>query len=271
MKYRVILPTLILAVIALAGCKAPTDIAYFQDMQELQESTSQKVKEVKAKTMDKLTVIVKSKDNELAMPLNLYTQAGRVGNGSVSAAGYSNNNMCYYTVDANGNIDMPVLGEVHVAGMGRTEIAAHVKNELIKRSIVLDPTVTVEFVDMSYSVIGEVRNPGMFTFDRDRLTILQAISRAGDLQITGERTNVCVIREENGLAKHYYVDLTNAQSVYNSPVYYLQQDDIVYVEPNAKRMRESRPNGNTFNTASFWISIVSMVASLTSIAVNMAK
>lgn len=271
MKYRVLFSALIVAALALTGCKAPSDVAYFQDMHELQSTAVQQMKEIKAKPMDKITVVVKSKDFELAELLNLNTQTSRVGNGSASRSNSSNSSMMYYTIDTDGNIDMPVLGSVHVAGMNRAEIAAYIKGILISKQIVLDPTVTVEYLDMTYSVLGEVRNPGMFNFDRDRLTIVQALSKAGDLTITGERKNVSVVRQENGEEKHYYVDLTNAQSLYQSPVYYLQQDDIVYVEPNAKRMRESRPNGNTFNTASFWISMVSMVASLTSITVNLAK
>lgn len=260
-----------LMLIALVGCKAPSDVAYFQDMYEAQTAAVQAQQEIKVRPDDRLTIIVKSREYLVAEELNLTTQAGRVGSGGTGGRSGGSGNMSFYTVDSAGNIEMPVLGTIHVAGMNRSEIAAHVKSKLIENKIVLDPTVSVEYIDMTYSVLGEVKSPGMFNFDRDNLTILQAISKAGDLTITGERTRVSVLRQEGGQQHHYYVDLTDARSLYQSPVYYLQQDDIVYVEPNAKRMRESRPNGNTFNTASFWISIVSMVASLTSIAVNLAK
>lgn len=257
--------------LAFVGCKAPTDIAYFQDMYEVQSAAVQQMSEIKLKPTDRLTVVVKSRSYEVAEELNLMVQASRVGNSSASGRTSSSSSMGYYTVDDKGNIEMPKLGVVHVEGMTRAEVAAHVKAQLIEKQIVLDPTVMVEYVDVTYSVIGEVKYPGVFTFDRDQVTILQALSKAGDLTITGERTKVSVIRREGAEQKHYYVDLTDAKSIYQSPVYYLQQDDIVYVEPNAKRMRESRPNGNTFNTASFWIGIVSMVASLTGIVINIAN
>lgn len=257
--------------LAVTGCKAPTDIAYFQDMYEAQSAAVQQVNEIKVKPMDRLTIVVKSRSYEVAEELNLMTQASRLGNSGTSGRASTSNAMSYYTVDEAGNIEMPKLGTVHVGGMTRSEVAAHVKAQLVEKQVVLDPTVTVEYVDMNYSVLGEVKTPGMFTFDRERITLLEAISKAGDLTITGERKRVSVIRREGSEQKHYYVDLTDAQSMYQSPVFYLQQDDIVYVEPNAKRMRESRPNGNTFNTASFWIGIVSMVASVTGIVVNIAN
>lgn len=256
--------TLVLAVIALAfaGCKAPTDIAYFQDMHEAQSAAVQELQQVVIKPYDKITIMVKSKDEELSEVLNLTTGA---------QSSTSSQNQYAYTVDEAGCIDMPMLGKVKVAGMTRPEIAAYIKGQLVAKSIVLDPVVIVEYRSLSYSVLGEVRTPGRYEFDKDHVTLLEAIAKAGDLQITGERKNVCVIRNEGGVQKHYYVDLTDAASLYQSPVYCLQQHDVVYVEPNAKRMRESRPNGNTFSTASFWIGIVSMMASMTSIIVNLAN
>ena len=273
MKRKMLLKVVagVVLVLAVTGCKAPTDIAYFQDMYEAQSAAVQQVNEIKVKPMDRLTVVVKSRSYEVAEELNLMTQATRLGNSGTSGRASTSNAMSYYTVDEAGNIEMPKLGTVHVGGMTRSEVAAHVKAQLLEKQLVLDPTVTVEYVDMNYSVLGEVKSPGMFTFDRERITLLEAISKAGDLTITGERKRVSVIRREGSEQKHYYVDLTDAKSMYQSPVFYLQQDDIVYVEPNAKRMRESRPNGNTFNTASFWIGIVSMVASVTGIVVNIAN
>lgn len=268
MKHSLYIFSVVFVALALCGCKAPSDIAYFQDMQELQAVAVQQANIIKAKPQDRLTIVVKSKDYELAELFNLSIQASRVGSGSSSRG--SNSGMEYYTVDERGNVEMPIIGSVHVEGMTRTEIAAHVRSLIIASGQLLDPHVTVEFISMQFSVLGEVRSPGEYVYDRDRLTILQAISRAGDLQITGERKNVSVIRMEDGQEKHYFVDLTNAESLYQSPVFYIQPDDVVYVAPNAKRMRESRPNGNTFNTVGFWTGLVGTVSSITSIAVTVA-
>lgn len=265
MKKTTLLSLCLMAVLAITftGCKAPTDIAYFQDMHEAQTAAVQQAKAIRIQPLDKLVVNIKSKDQEITQMLSL---TNNTNTGSMGA-----NNMFAYTVDYDGCIDIPQLGKVKVAGLTRPEVAAFIKGQLIGQKIVLDPVVVVEFRDMYFSVLGEVRSPGRMTINRDRITLPEALAMAGDLQITGERTNVSVIRNEGGQEKHYYVDLTNSATLYQSPAYYIQQDDVIYVEPNAKRMRESRPNGNTFNTASFWISIVSMVASVTSIVVNLAR
>lgn len=265
MKKFILTPLLAIALVAIAftGCKAPTDVAYFQDMHETQAAAVQHARDIRITPLDKLVLNIKSKDQELSMMLSL-----NIGNTSNTQGPQS---QFAYTVDYDGNIDIPQLGKVQVGGLTRIEAAAHIKEQLIARKVVLDPVVIVEFKDLVFSVLGEVKNPGRQTITRDHITLTEALAMAGDLQITGERRNVSVIRMENGQEKHYYVDLTNAATLYQSPAFYIQQNDVVYVEPNPKRMRESRPNGNTFNTASFWVSIVSMVASVTSIVVGLTR
>lgn len=262
-NYKAYTTLALASLLACAGCKAPKDIAYFQDMPEHQAAAVQEVRDIRVQPSNKLVITIKSKDQELTQMLNLTP--------GTQSSSQSPSNSYAYTVDNEGCIDMPMLGKVHVGGMTRPEIGAYIKGQLIGRGIVLDPVVNVEYKDLTFSVLGEVRNPGSFNVTQDRVTLLQALAKAGDLQITGNRTNVSVVRLEGGEEKHYFVDLTNAQSLAQSPVYYIQQDDVVYVEPNAKRKRESRPNGNTFNTASFWIGITSTIASLTSIIVALTK
>ena len=174
----------------------------------------------------------------------------------------------YYTVDSNGDIDFPVIGEIHIAGMTREEVASYIKNRLVKDKLVNDPVVVVEFVNVGVILAGEVNKPGRYEVNRDHITILEALGMAGDLTIQGKRENVLVVREENGKPKAYYVDLTKAQDLMNSPVYYLQQNDYVYVEPNNMRKRQSTVNGNNVLSASFWVSIASL---MTSIAVLIFK
>ena len=125
-----------------------------------------------------------------------------------------------------------------------------------------DPTVTVEFLNATISVLGDVRNPGEYAIDRENLNIIQAISKAGDLNITGQRENVLVVREENGQDRAYRVDLTNTAELMQSPAYYLQQNDIVYVEPNDMKKRESINNANTILTPTFWLSVASFATTI---------
>ena len=131
-----------------------------------------------------------------------------------------------------------------------------------------DPVVTVEFSNLYISVLGEVNNPGRYGIDRDKITLLDAIGMAGDLTIYGKRQNVVVMREEEGKQLFYRVDLTSVDDLYSSPVYYLQQKDVVYVEPNETRARQSTVNGNNVRSTSFWVSIASL---LTSVAVLIFK
>ena len=167
-----------------------------------------------------------------------------------------------------GDIDFPVLGKLHIAGMTRSELAGYIKGELMGRDLVKDPVVTVEFLNTGVSVLGEVKQPGRYDMNVDELTILDAIALAGDLDIQGQRENVKVVRREADGLHTYQVDLTDMRNLVASPAYYLQQDDIIYVEPNGVKKRQTTVNGNTALSASFWVSVASL---LTSVAVLIFK
>lgn len=152
--------------------------------------------------------------------------------------------------------------------MKRVEIASYIKDELVSKNLVKDPVVTVEFMNLCFSVMGEVNAPGRFNIDRDRLTILDALSMAGDLTIYGNREKVLVLRQEGNTQRVYGVNLTSGEHIYTSPAYHLQQNDVVYVEPNSTKARQSTVNGNNVRSTSFWISLASL---LTSIAVLIVK
>ena len=176
--------------------------------------------------------------------------------------------MSGYTINKDGNIDFPVLGHIHVAGMTREEIASYIKEELVSKNLVKDPVVTVEFMNLTVSVLGEVATPGRFNIDKDRLTLLDALSMAGDLTVYGKRENVLVQREENGKKTLYQVNLNSGYDLYASPVYYLQQNDIVYVEPNSMKARQATVNGNNVRSASFWMSLASLLTTITVLIVK---
>ena len=218
--------------------------------------------EIKIQPEDKISILVNSKDPQLANLFNLPVITRQIGQTSTSSSG-SNQGVSGYTVDADGNIDFPVLGKIHVAGMKREEIASYIKNELISKNLVKDPVVTVEFMNLAISVLGEVSKPGRYNIDRDKITLLDAISMAGDLTIYGKRDNVYVMRNEGGKQTSYQVNLLSAQDVYSSPAYYLQQNDVIYVDPNSVRARQSTVNGNNVRSTSFWISLASLLTTIT--------
>ena len=155
--------------------------------------------------------------------------------------------------------------------MKREEVASYIERQLTSQNLVKDPIVTVEFANTGVSVLGEVARPGRYEFNEDKMTILQALSYAGDLKNTGERTNVLVIRKQDGKENAYRIDLTNSANVMGSPVYYLQQDDVVYVEPNIKAKRETTSAGNAAYSPSFWISVGSVGLTVATLIVTLTK
>ena len=258
MKLKKLVATCSIALL-LAGCQTPK-LGYFQDVQDGQVNHSVSSQRIKAQPGDKLSILVSSKNPELAYLYNLPI----VGHyqSSSSGKGLSTSQIANYTIDENGNIEFPYVGPMHIAGLTRSESAALVKRTLISKDLLKDPSVTVDFLDMYFSVIGEVKSPGRFIIDHDKVTLLDALSQAGDLTIYGRRDNVLVMREEDGVHKSYRVDLTNASKLYASPVFNLKQNDIVSVEPNATRARESTGVGNAFMQPSLWFSVASLATTL---------
>ena len=259
---------LIIAVIivAVTSCTTP-NVTYFNDMKNSQNEAIKHVLDIRLRPDDKLTIVVKSQDQRLSELFNLAIYSQRVGS-TIGSSQY----MSGYTVDSQGNIDFPVLGQLHVAGMMREEVAKLIKDELINRKQINDPHVTVEYANFSVDVMGEVNKPGRYQFDRDHITLLDALSMAGDLTIFGQRDSVKVIRA-NGYTDQttYVVNLQRGDELYASPAFYLQQNDVVYVAPNDYRARQATVNGNNVRSTSFWISIASLAASLTSVIYMIVK
>lgn len=259
------------AVWATCSCSAPSQVTYFQDLRP--GESEQKVvaaTEIKVRPGDKLSIIVNSRDPQLTQLFNLPYVGQQIGQGIVTVNTVSNysQGVSGYTVDEEGMIDFPVLGKIEIAGKNREEIAAFIKGELLAKNLVKDPVVTVEYMNLCISVLGEVAQPGRYSIDRDKVTVLDAISMAGDLTIYGKREKVLVLREENGVQHVYGINLCSAEHLYTSPVYYLRQNDVVYVEPNNVRARQATVNGNNVRSTSFWISLASL---LTTVAVLVFK
>ena len=259
MKYLSKFLLLGLAVFGISSCNTPK-LGYFQNVENGYVHQLGDPKFIRIQPGDKLSILVSSKNPELAYLFNL--QVGSHYQSSTSGKGLGTASVANYTVVNKGNIDFPVLGQMHIAGMTRTEVAQHVKNKLLLGDMIKDPTVTVDFLDMYLSVMGEVNRPGRFIIDHDKVTLLDALSQAGDLTINGRRDNVLVMREENGQQLAYRVNLTDEKSLFDSPAFYLQQNDKVYVEPNEKKARESTAIGNDLLRPSMWLSLASFTVSL---------
>ena len=250
---RKIIPMLMLLLLA-ASCSTQKKVPYFQDLAGGGRVTIATPQDIKLKVGDQFTIHVNSKDKELTQPFNLTRSMDNGGSGSETRLAY--------TVDERGYIDFPTLGEIYVEGKTRDELAKHIKEIILEKKLVLDPVVIVGFYNQQVSVIGEVGSPGKYNINKDRFTVLDAISLAGDLTIQGKRENITVLREEYGTQKAYTLNLNDAAQFHASPAYYLQQNDIVYVEPNSSKTAASSTNGNTVRSISFWFSVTSLALTL---------
>lgn len=245
----------------LASCGAPKNITYMQgfDQGDVQELVVQRRMTIQPD--DKLSIVVSSKDPELAQIFNLPVAQVRIGQVGTNSS-TSSSQIAPFTVSADGNVNFPVLGEIHCAGLTRMELASMIENKIKDGGYLKDPVVTVDFLNAFVTVLGDVSSPGEYAITNDDMTILQALGKAGDLKITGMRTNVLVVREDGGKDVAYRLDLTDTKSLMESPAYRLQQNDVVYVEPNSYAKRQSVVNGTSVLTPGFWISIASFAVTI---------
>ena len=272
-RQKILKRCLLLAACAalLSSCATPKEVVYFQDLQQTDGTLAAvQAKEIRVRPDDKISIIVNSRDPQLTDLFNLPYVSRQLGQTlrSVTSTYGQSQGVSGYTVDSDGNIDFPVLGKIHVEGMTREEIGRCIKDELIGQDLVKDPIVTVEFMNLTVSVMGEVAKPGRYAIERDRITILDALSMAGDLTIYGRRDAVMVQRMEGDTLQVYELNLVSGQDVYNSPAFYLQQNDLVYVAPNDVKVRESTVNGNNIRSTSFWISLGSLLTSVAVLITN---
>lgn len=244
--------------LALASCNTSKKIVYFQDIQVNRPEAITEARDITVQPKDQISILVSSKDPQLAALFNLPRVQYRVGDNNMQN---TNGDVSGYTLDTEGYIDFPVLGRLYVAGMTKSEIASYIKKRLMDENLINDPVVTVEFMNLYYSILGEVNNPGKYMITKDQITLLEAISMAGDLTIYGKRDAVFVVREEDGQRVTHWVDL-RTQDLFHSPVYYLKQNDVIYVQPNKVRAGQSTINENSVKSVSLWISIASFLSSL---------
>lgn len=250
---------LLIAYTLLASCNTAKKVVYLQDVQLEKPQAISSNPSITVQPRDMISIVVSSKDPQLATLFNLPRVQGIAGRGETNSN--QTTELSGYTVDNDGRIDFPVLGSIHIAGFNRKQIASCIKELLMADNLVKDPIVTVDFLNLGISVMGEVAKPGRFSINKDQVSLLEALSQAGDLTIFGKRDGVYVIREQKGQRTTYKVDLKSVD-LFSSPIYYLQQNDIVYVEPNKVRANQSTVNGNTVQSVSLWISITSLLTTL---------
>lgn len=223
--YKITLPFLLLLLLTLQSCHLREKMVYLQETETAvvnQDSTLAYAP--KLRPDDLLQIQVGGQDMQSLAPFQFY-----VMDNNSNPQGMQALNSIFYLIDPNGNINFPVLGFVQVAGLTRLE--ATVKMQELLSAYVTDPVVNIQIKNFKVSILGDVSRPGTYTLPSDRVTILEALSMAGDLRLSGLRNNILLIRELNGKRVEYRIDLTK-KDIYTSPAYYLMQNDVIYVEPN---------------------------------------
>lgn len=232
MKSKIALLAAVTAVLVFDSCTSYKDIVYFQDIDDVQLEQLNSEYEAVIKKDDRLTILVSGPDKIVTAPYNLTL-------GEMSANGGSNSTnpeqaTLSYLVDVNGDIEFPILGRIHVEGMTRSQLVDYLTAEIGKD--VQNPIVYVSFKNFKITVLGEVRSPGTFTFDSEKINILQALGKAGDLNLTAERDGILLLREVNGVQTHNRIDLRDSHLL-DSPYFYLQQNDVIVVPPSPTRVK----------------------------------
>ena len=265
MKKFSIFILLALAVVMFTGCGSVKNVAYLQNSDEINFDNSRFLYDARIMPKDQLTISVNTSTSEASVPFNLLLQNEYYQNRNLSAGGGT---LMPYLVDNDGYINYPMVGRLKVGGLTKSEaeklIAEKIRPYLAESE---NPIVTVRMSSYSVSVLGEVARPGSFQVSREKITILGALAQAGDLTIYGVRDKVKLIREDSTGKKQIVTLNLNDANIINSPYYYLQQNDVVYVEPNKVKAQNSSVGSMT----TLWFSATSILISLTSLLYNILK
>lgn len=250
----------IVAVVMLSSCSTIKNFTYLQNIDETDLSPSKGLYNARIMPNDELTIIVNTTDKDVAQQFNLYT--------TNQAGGGMQNMRIAYLVENDGTINFPVVGKIHVQGLTRAECQIKIANKI--KEFLADgeePIVLVRMSGYHVTLLGEVRSPGVKQVDQEKISIIDALAQAGDLTEYGKRNNILIIREDKYGEKSTVRLNLNDANIINSPYYYLQQNDVVYVEPVKAKARNSAISSNV----SLWITLTSSLLSLTSLTIALLK
>lgn len=254
--------TAISLTVLVSACGTPKNFNYLQDLTNGQVITASVDGTIRLQPKDQISILVKSKDPLMSSLFNK-------GLSTSMKSGQTEGNIYVtgYTLGPDGNIDFPVLGKICLKGLSRYE-AEQVIQKKLQEDQLKDANVTVEFMNLKYTVTGEVNIPGVYPIQKDAITLLEALGQAGDISVYGKRDSVMVVREIDGTRKAYVLSLNTAKDLLSSEAYYVHQNDIIYIKANDTKARQSTASGNETRSISFWLSLASV---LTTIAVLVFK
>lgn len=253
---------LTIATALFSACSTPKNFNYLQDLTNGQVITTSVDGTIRLEPKDQISILVKSKDPLMSSLFNkgvtTNMKSGQT-EGNIYVTGY--------TLSPDGDIDFPVLGKIRLKGLSRYE-AEQLIQEKLQEEQLKDANVTVEFMNLSYTVTGEVKEPGVYPIQKDAVTLLEALGQAGDISVYGKRDSVMVVRDIDGSRKAYVLSLNSAKDLLSSEAYYIRQNDIIYIKANNTKARQSLAAGNETRSVSLWLSLASV---LTTVAVFVFK
>ncbi|MBQ5718241.1 MAG: polysaccharide biosynthesis/export family protein [Alistipes sp.] len=263
---RLLTLTLLAATILLSSCASHKRMWYLQDAQAFTPEQIIEQGQIRIQPHDRLTIVVNSKDPELAAPFNSATGLSALSKNPAASYSSGTQALQVLTVDEKGCLEMPIIGAIECKDKTRSELAELIAHKIIDGGYLNDPKVNVQFVDMNISVLGEVTRAGKYAITHDKVTIFDALAMAGDLTIFGQRDDVAVYREEDGERKIYYLDL-KSKDIFTSPAFYIRQNDVIYVKPNKYKAQ----SGEISQNRSFYISLISTAISVATLIVTITK
>lgn len=233
----------------LVGCASSKKIIYFQDLDNDKLLKNVDFNEVRIQKDDMLSILVSGPDKEVIQPYNLTISEGNnLGDFQRTTVGY--------LVNSTGEIHFPILGKIKVEGMTRIELEEHLTKQIGKD--VKDPIVSISFKNFKITILGEVRSPGTFTINSEKINILQALGLAGDLLISAKREDILLMRSINGRLAHVKINL-KSKEILESPYFYLQQNDALYIPPSVSRIAQGRTATGVWSTVISSISVLATV------------
>lgn len=244
-------------ILSMVGCGSSKNVTYWQNIDSISLAASKGLYDARIMPKDELTILVQTTDPLTSEPFNLRLngQQNQIQNRG-------------YLVDNDGYINFPIVGKIHVAGLTKTECEDLVKSKIQPYlSRTENPLVSVRMSSYRITVIGEVGSPGVIPVSTEKINIVEALAQAGDMTVYGKRDNILLIREDQQGEKHKVRLNMNDANIINSPYYYLQQNDIVYVEPHKVKARNTFFGSNT----SIWFSVLGIATSITGLLINILR
>ena len=255
-------------VAVMSGCQSYKQVPYIQNSDSIDYALAKGLYDARIMPKDILSIYVSTpENNEVSKQFNLSARPNRGNYGDQSNSTQTYETIQRYLVSNEGMINFPILGTLYVKGMTVTELQEYIAGRLTGTYLQKKPVVTVEMANFRVTVIGEVAKSGVYSVDKGKINIFEALAQAGDLSIYGVRDRVKLIRENAKGRKEIHTINLNDANIVNSPYYYLQQNDVVYVEPNSVKAKNSAIGTST----TIWISVTGALVSLASLIVNILR